>query len=251
MSIVLPGQLNIGSIPGYVDIPTAEIGAGSVVTDDIMVKLNQNAKMAQIRHEFIFMGYYKNGDTVPVSVSPVDGYQYGRDEVTFDFELYTTRGTTAQFTSGQAVPPDFGAQYTDLQTSGAGSLIVTTGGVFPQTLGGIPIVGQQLFIQSGTNFVAGNYTITAWNSATSLTLSVSPTPSGAGRKGLGNLYAPGGLSLTQPANLYWHAVDINDANGKVSITVSYYVPKGAETISNDGVVRVIAVCQRQSVNVAS
>lgn len=250
MSIVLPGQLNIGSIPGYVDIATTQLGVGSVVTDDVMVKLSQNAKMAEVRHEFIFMGYYKNGDTVPVSVSPVDGYQYGRDEVTFDFELYTTRGTTAQFTSGQAVPPDFGAQYTDLSTSGAGSHIVKTGGTFPQTLGGIPIIGQQLFISSGTNFVAGNYTITAWSSNT-LTLSVSPTPSGAGSHGLGFLYSPGGLSLLQPANLYWHAVDINDANGKVSIIVSYFNPGGAETITSDGVVRVIAVAQRQSVNVTS
>jgi len=62
---------------------------------------------------------------------------------------------------------------------------------------------------------------------------------------------PPAVSPTQPANLYWYTADINDATGIVTLGVSYYKQGGAETITTDGIVKVYALCQRSSVNVAS
>lgn len=71
----------------------------------------------------------------------------------------------------------------------------------------------------------------------------------------GQAAAPGignGLRTGQPANLYWAEFDINDATGKVSTLVSYFA-QGAvpETFTNDGVLKVFAICQRASVGVAN
>lgn len=60
------------------------------------------------------------------------------------------------------------------------------------------------------------------------------------------------IAAGQPTNVYWFACDINDANGLVDITISYFQQgKIPETITHDGMVKVYAICQRQSVNVDS
>jgi hypothetical protein len=38
--------------------------------------------------------------------------------------------------------------------------------------------------------------------------------------------------------LYWFNYDVDDSTGKVSISVAYYVPGGAETDTHDGMVKV-------------
>lgn len=50
--------------------------------------------------------------------------------------------------------------------------------------------------------------------------------------------------------LYWYSSDINDTTGLIENHISYYVPDGAETIFSDGILRIWAVCQRNSVNSA-
>lgn len=85
----------------------------------------------------------------------------------------------------QVLPDPAGAvaNITDLATAGAGAVIVTsaTGGFQPW------MVGYWLPIASGTNFSAGNYTITGWNSSNSVMVGVSPTPGGAGSAGVGKV----------------------------------------------------------------
>jgi hypothetical protein len=98
-------QMTIRSSPGFVDLPDANIAAASVVTDDSLVKILQNAKLGCVRLEVIFMGYYKHGDTIPQPVSPVDQYTYARTEVIYDFTLYSTRAPAVGFVSGQATAP--------------------------------------------------------------------------------------------------------------------------------------------------
>ncbi len=98
-------QLILKSIPGLIDLPNSQLAAGSPVTDDKIVKINENVKGAVVRKETIFMGYYKDGDTVPTPVSPVDGYIYSRSELQYDYTLYTTRAPDANFVSGQAEAP--------------------------------------------------------------------------------------------------------------------------------------------------
>jgi hypothetical protein len=46
--------------------------------------------------------------------------------------------------------------------------------------------------------------------------------------------------------LYWFNYDIDDSTGKVSTRVSYYQPGGAETPTNDGMVKVRCIATRLS-----
>lgn len=45
---------------------------------------------------------------------------------------------------------------------------------------------------------------------------------------------------------YWLTSDVADASGVAALAVSYYIPGGAETITADGIVKVLAYCQRSS-----
>ena len=150
---------------GFVDVPDSVLAAHQIVTEDDLVKIAENANFAMDRCEIIFMGFYKNGDEIPAPASPVDGYQYSRSEVMFDWIHYATFGADDNFVSGQAAPPS------------------------------------------------------------------------------------GGNGLTQKPQ---PIVDINDATGKVSITQDYFAQGSvAESGSNDGVLKVFAVCQRASVNMGN
>lgn len=104
-------QLTIASVPGFNDL--TDPVADDVVTDDTLVKISQNAKFAAVRMETIYMGFYKNGDTIGTPVSPVDGYAYSRAEMLFDFSLYSTRAPGAGFVSGQATVPDISPTQAD------------------------------------------------------------------------------------------------------------------------------------------
>lgn len=70
-----------------------------------------------------------------------------------------------------------------LTTSGSGSLILLdSNDGFTSAM-----VGNAIWITSGTNFTAGPYFITGYNSAGSVNLDHSPTSSGAGSGGSGNV----------------------------------------------------------------
>lgn len=98
-------QLTLTAIPGFFDIATTTISAGQALTDDSLQKISNNAKFAVVHKERIYMGFYKNGDTVGVPKSPIDNYQYQRSEVQYDFKHYSTRAPGAAFVSGQAARP--------------------------------------------------------------------------------------------------------------------------------------------------
>lgn len=91
--------------PGFIDLPDANIAAHQIVTDDSIVKISENAKFAAVRSEMIEMGFYKNGDTVPVPRSPVDGYIYSQSEIVYFWNQYSTRAPGPNFVSGQADAP--------------------------------------------------------------------------------------------------------------------------------------------------
>ncbi len=158
-------QLVMSVPPGFNDLADSLLVQDQPLTDDILTKINHNAKFGVVRIERIFMGFYKHGDTIPLPFSPVDGYAYSQPEITYDFELVTTRAPGSGFVSGQATPPV--------------------------------------------------------------------------------------ISSNQAANLLYWYVDIDDSTGVVTIFVAYYKQGGAETDTNDGIVKVYAECQRLSVNVAS
>src|SRR5437868_10026962 len=98
-------QLNFSAIPGFFDIVDSVLAGGQPLTDDAILKISHNAKFAAVRTEIIFMGYYRPGDTVPVPVSPVDGYTYSRTECMYLPLLASSRSPGAGFVSGQTSFP--------------------------------------------------------------------------------------------------------------------------------------------------
>lgn len=115
---------------------------------------------------------------------------------------------------------------TDLATPSAGSTTLTSaGGGFTSQM-----VGNGIYIASGTNFTVGWYLITAFVSSTQVTLHESPSPSAAGSSGTGRV---GGASKVLTisgvvgGNTVWVRGDGNDDPSTASFTVaSYITPTG-------------------------
>lgn len=53
---------------------------------------------------------------------------------------------------------------------------------------------------------------------------------------------------SQSDNIYWFRSDVDDTSGQATIEVSYFRNGGQEVVTHDGVIKVYANCQRQSVN---
>lgn len=102
-------QLLFASVPAFNDLADATVAANKCITDQAIQRISNNAKWGAVRCEQVFMGFYKHGDTIPLPVSPVDGYAYSNSgspkEVVFLFELYSTRAPAASFQSGQSTSP--------------------------------------------------------------------------------------------------------------------------------------------------
>lgn len=98
-------QLTITAIPGFFDLADSTLAAGQPVTDDVMLKISHNAKFSAVRTEIMFMGFYANGNTIPLPTSPVDGYTYTRAEVQYFWMIYSNRSPASGFVAGQASPP--------------------------------------------------------------------------------------------------------------------------------------------------
>jgi hypothetical protein len=83
-------QMTFATTPGFVDLPDSALEADQPLTDYDLTKINNNAKFAAVRPE-IFYGWYKNGETVTIPVSPVDGYIYARQELEYEVGAWCSR----------------------------------------------------------------------------------------------------------------------------------------------------------------
>jgi hypothetical protein len=63
---------------------------GNPLPASLMQQLNSNVKMSVARQEFFGPAVYANGSTVPLPVSPIDGYHYSRDEISYIWEVAST-----------------------------------------------------------------------------------------------------------------------------------------------------------------
>lgn len=112
-------QLTFSAVPGFFDLADSAIAGNQPLTDDSLQKISHNAKFAAVRCEIIYMGFYGSGDSVPVPVSPVDGYAYSRAECMFIPVFASSRQPAPGFVPGQSVFPTL--SNVDL---GSGSLVV-------------------------------------------------------------------------------------------------------------------------------
>lgn len=96
-------QLTWGTVPGAVDLPDANLAADEPVTDYTLQKISNNAKFAAVRPE-TFYGWYKNGETVLIPTSVVDGYVYTQQELEYEVAAWCSRSPVGA-TNGALTKP--------------------------------------------------------------------------------------------------------------------------------------------------
>ncbi len=112
-------QLTFASIPGFFDLADSAIVGGQPLTDDAIGKISHNAKFGAVRCELFYMGFFRNGDIIPVPTSPVDGYVYQRSELLFFLIHASTLSPGAGFVPGQALFPGLA------NPAGQGTIVAT------------------------------------------------------------------------------------------------------------------------------
>ena len=90
--LVISGGLVQNTQPGFSDLPDSTLAAGNYATGLQLAKINGNAALGMCRMEF-FQGVYTNGQNVNLPISPVDGYQYQRNELLYIWGIYSTANT--------------------------------------------------------------------------------------------------------------------------------------------------------------
>ena len=108
-------SLTLSAIPGFTEVADTSFNAGNSASDADMKSLNGDAKFAAVRNEQ-FWGFYRNGETVALPVSPADGYTYARNELLYLAMWYWTGAATGAC-NGTQVPPAQGS------TSGGGEVL--------------------------------------------------------------------------------------------------------------------------------
>lgn len=93
-------QIKLKSIPGFSDIADSQFAAGKYAVGLNMQRVVSNAKFGLCRPE-VFLTTQVHGDTVPLPVSPIDGYAYQRTELIY---LYHLLGSGSTDTSSSGAP---------------------------------------------------------------------------------------------------------------------------------------------------
>lgn len=91
--------LTLDKIPGFADIPAIALYAGNLALGSHLAKISDNAALGMIRLEK-FKGLYKNGDTIPLPVSAVDGYTYTREELIYIWGVQTSFNPSTGWITG-------------------------------------------------------------------------------------------------------------------------------------------------------
>jgi hypothetical protein len=94
-------NLTLTKQSGFTQIAQAALTTGTALAAASIQGINENAKFAAVRSEE-FYGFYSNGTTVLLPVSPADGYAYARDELSYEASLYWSGGTGRGPWSGNA-----------------------------------------------------------------------------------------------------------------------------------------------------
>ncbi len=96
-------SLTLSAQPGFTDLADSTFDGGSTLSSAALKSLNADAKFAAVRNEQ-FWGYYKNGETVNIPVSPADGYPYSRAELLYSWSLVSSASHAAALNGTQSIP---------------------------------------------------------------------------------------------------------------------------------------------------
>lgn len=92
-------SLTLNTVPGFCDQPSGVLDAGDPALGILLNRISQNANFGMARLE-VFQGEYKDGDTVALPTSTIDGYVYGRDELLYVWALRSTANFDTHFLTG-------------------------------------------------------------------------------------------------------------------------------------------------------
>ena len=101
-------SLTLSASPGFTAIPPANFSAGNPATDVDLKALRSNAEFAAVRNEQVW-GFYRNGETVALPVSPVDGYMYSRSECVYSWSIYSTGASPVDLAGTHTTPAPGGS----------------------------------------------------------------------------------------------------------------------------------------------
>jgi len=85
--------------PGFADIPDTVLQAEKPALGLHLARISGNASFGAVRPE-IFYGLYKDGETVNLPTSAVDGYTYSRNELLYVWGIYSTVNADSGWISG-------------------------------------------------------------------------------------------------------------------------------------------------------
>lgn len=88
----MPTQITLARVPGFADLPDNLLEAEDFAIGLHLQRLLSNVKFGMVRPEF-FLATYIHGQTVELPTSPVDGYQYTREELHYLWSYAWTGGT--------------------------------------------------------------------------------------------------------------------------------------------------------------
>lgn len=75
-------MIQFAAQPQFVDVPDSSFAVDQPAFAATMLQLAHNAKFACVRRE-VWCGLYSHGQTFPLPISSIDGYQYSYPEITF------------------------------------------------------------------------------------------------------------------------------------------------------------------------
>jgi hypothetical protein len=79
--------------PGYSDLQDPALASGQPAIGIDLAKMYFNSAFGKVRIETFYFIDLKNGDTVPLPVSQIDGYVYSRNELIYQWSLNSGNGT--------------------------------------------------------------------------------------------------------------------------------------------------------------
>jgi hypothetical protein len=97
MSIVL------NNIPGFSDLADSNFAGEQFALGINFARALDNATFGMVRPE-VFVGRYINGDTVTLPTSPIDGYTYEREELSYAYSFSLTGGTSTSSNGAPSLP---------------------------------------------------------------------------------------------------------------------------------------------------
>jgi len=119
-------SLVMATAPSYSAVTAGWMAQDAPFSQQLAQGLNGNAKFSVVNREVFYLGEYYNAQTVPMPVSPIDGYHYSAAECQFQFSWrWTSLGNTSQLTAPQVFYGQLASQVASVNSSGVVTCLVS------------------------------------------------------------------------------------------------------------------------------